>query len=633
MARKDPSVDDTIQASGPGSPTSAETLRGEHPHGSVDDMPIGHQRYQFGPLLGRGGMGDIMLATDMQISRDVAIKRMRDVRHGSISRFLREARIQGRLEHPAIVPVHEIAADDEGHPYFVMKRLTGTTLHDILHQQKQVSLESTATTKNSRSRLLRAFADVCLAVEFAHTRGVIHRDLKPANIMLGDFGEVYVLDWGVARVQGEDEAPGSLDPSPAVAGATEAGAVLGTIGYMPPEQLRGLAVDRRADVYALGCILFEILAGQPLHDPTVLTAVFEEYDPRPSVRAPHREVPPELDTLVASAAAADPAKRPPTARDLSDRVQRYLDGDRDVVQRRRLAREQIALARAALITDQNMSLTTSSIARKPPGADERRTAMQHAGRALALDPTTPDAADLVGRLMLEPPKEMPREIDAELDAIDDVNLRDQARVAFGAFALYAVFIPMMIWVGLTSVPYLVTVGVAAAANGGMAMFLYKSNQRIPTWFLWVTAAANCVLIAILARMFSPMLVAPGLAAATMLGFCMHPRFGKTWLLVAGLALGVLGPWFLELAGVFEPSVGSFGRSLTVTSPAGALDGARFQIAHALFVTSLLAAVGMLAREMARTQRSARRAAHLQTWHLQQLVPTVPSTGRLASSPG
>jgi hypothetical protein len=251
--------------------------------------------------------------------------------------------------------------------------------------------------------------------------------------------------------------------------------------------------------------------------------------------------------------------------------------------------------------------------------------MQHAGRALALDPTTPDAAELVGRLMLEPPKEMPAEIDAELDAIDDVNLRDQARVAFFAFALYAAFIPLMVWVGLTSVPYLVTVGVAAAANMACTLVLWRSMRRIPSPFLWFTAVMNCLVIAILARMFSPLLVAPSLGAAVMLGLNMHPRFGKTWALAAGLSLAVVSPMLLELAGVWTAQVGTIGNALTVSSPAGALDGQRFEIAHALFVAALLTAVGMLARQMTRTQREARRAAHLQTWHLRQLVPAVPTT--------
>src|SRR5262245_34306447 len=136
-------------------------------------------RYVLGAPLGVGGMGEVILATDNQIGRDVAIKRMRvPPSSAAVARFVREAKVQGRLDHPAIVPVHDLGNDDEGKPFFVMKRLTGTTLAEII-----------AKKSLSRQKLLRAFADVCLAIEFAHSRGVIHRDLKPANIMLGDFGE------------------------------------------------------------------------------------------------------------------------------------------------------------------------------------------------------------------------------------------------------------------------------------------------------------------------------------------------------------------------------------------------------------------------------------------------------------
>ncbi|MBL9015334.1 MAG: serine/threonine protein kinase, partial [Myxococcales bacterium] len=151
--------------------------------------------YRLGNLLGRGGMGDIVLGHDSLIGRDVAIKQMRSEQPTTdqVSRFLREARIQARLEHPSIVPVHALGTDEAGLPYFTMKRLTGTTLAEILAKQDPPP----------RPRLLRILVDVCSAVELAHARGVVHRDLKPSNIMVGDFGEVYVLDWGLARIVDE----------------------------------------------------------------------------------------------------------------------------------------------------------------------------------------------------------------------------------------------------------------------------------------------------------------------------------------------------------------------------------------------------------------------------------------------
>jgi serine/threonine-protein kinase len=157
--------------------------------------------YKLGHTIGRGGMGEVLAAHDTRIGRDVAIKRMRNhtPNKEAVSRFLREARIQARLDHPAIVPVHELGVDDNNRPFFTMKRCAGKTLARMI------------ADGDSFHRLLRAFVDVCLAIDFAHARGVVHRDLKPANIICGDYGEVYVLDWGVARVlaDGPDTDAGS----------------------------------------------------------------------------------------------------------------------------------------------------------------------------------------------------------------------------------------------------------------------------------------------------------------------------------------------------------------------------------------------------------------------------------------
>src|SRR5665647_1872842 len=145
--------------------------------------------YALGEVIGKGGMGEVVSAHDRRIGRDVALKRLNAdaPTEADINRFLREARIQARLDHPAIVPVHELGRDANGRPYFTMKRLTGETLRDQLPKEQP-----------GNQRMLRAFGEMCLAVEFAHMRGVVHRDLKPSNIMLGDYGEVYILDWGLA---------------------------------------------------------------------------------------------------------------------------------------------------------------------------------------------------------------------------------------------------------------------------------------------------------------------------------------------------------------------------------------------------------------------------------------------------
>ena len=248
--------------------------------------------YTLGRTLGVGGMGEVVLAHDGRIGREIAVKRLRTAAPSAaaLERFLREARIQARLEHPAIVPVYELGHDRAGQPYFTMKRLAGVTLADQLAAPRPPPLRP----------LLRAFVDVCLAIDFAHARGVVHRDLKPANIMLGDFGEVYVLDWGVARVAAAPGDDGAGDERDGIApagdittleGMTQAGAVLGTPGYMPPEQLQGAAaVTAAADVYALGAILFELLAGEPLlaRGPEVVRQTLAGVDGSPAARRPER---------------------------------------------------------------------------------------------------------------------------------------------------------------------------------------------------------------------------------------------------------------------------------------------------------------------------------------------------------
>jgi serine/threonine-protein kinase len=269
-------------------------------------------RYRFGDVLGEGGMGEVLLAYDEHIGRDVAVKRIRTTEPSAeeLSRFVREARVQGRLEHPAVVPVHDLAVDRDGRPFFVMKRLTGTTMQELLGRLRAGSEADDAA---ARRRLLRAFADVCLAVEFAHSRGIIHRDLKPANIMLGDFGEVYVLDWGVARALTEaadaDGPPSISRPFAADlkldTGDTLVGTILGTPAYMAPEQLAGDRAGPAADIYALGCILYEITAGVALHAQgrNVGEALFQP-GARPSRHRP--DAPPELDAICERATLVDP---------------------------------------------------------------------------------------------------------------------------------------------------------------------------------------------------------------------------------------------------------------------------------------------------------------------------------------
>jgi eukaryotic-like serine/threonine-protein kinase len=576
-------------------------------HHAEDDPAHPGARYVVGATIGRGGMGEIVLAHDRQIGRDVAIKRARD--RASQVRFLREARLQGRLDHPAIVPVHELAIDDTGRPFFVMKRVAGVTLRQVLREL--AAGDAAAAARFPRQRLLRAFADVCLAVEFAHSRGVIHRDLKPDNIMLGEFGEVWLLDWGIARTFGDDEPAARDDGAPAAA-ATRTGALLGTPGYIAPEQLRGdPSVDHRADIFSLGCILYEILARVPLLPRDRDLAGFATFDARPSRVALDGDIPPELDALCDAATAVARDARPASARELGAEVQRYLDGDRDVSLRRRLAAEHLATAEAAF-------------ARDPDGTEARRIAMREAGRALALDPEATAAAALVGRLMLVPPAEVPAEVKRELAVMDDRTTRTQNRLALVGFMIYLAFVPVLAWLGATW-PYLAALGALAVVSTVIAYASIKMSPRSSTALLAASLVVNMGMIAVLSRLCTPFLVAPGLAAATVLTYAIHPREGQyLGVVIAGMLGAALAPWLLEHLGVLSSTMRILeGGAIVLDSPALTPDLFRAQAALVLFAVALSVIVGLTARAVAHAQIAARQAQLVQAWHLRQIVAPSP----------
>ncbi|MCH9684073.1 MAG: protein kinase, partial [Deltaproteobacteria bacterium] len=311
----------------------------ERPPDAADlDTALGNRYADIG-LLGRGGMGEVRLARDQYVGRKVALK---VIRHGrahrprSRSRFMREARIQGQLEHPAVVPVYDLAQATDGRPYFTMKRVSGSTLEEILTRLRDDDPE--AREAHSRRRLLEAFTRVCLAVDYVHESGVLHRDLKPSNVMLGRFGEVYLVDWGLAKLfrddHDHDTSPEDADPIQEATtldgehdGHTAVGELMGTPGYMSPEQIDGggRPLDERSDVYALGAILFELLTFAPLHAPGPIQrkigSTIRGADARAHQRFPARDVPPELEAICVRATADEPDDRYATARALAEAVE------------------------------------------------------------------------------------------------------------------------------------------------------------------------------------------------------------------------------------------------------------------------------------------------------------------------
>ncbi len=233
----------------------------------VPHSPLPECRYTVGEEIGHGGMGVVYEAWDSQLQRRTAIKLLRHeerVKQGSLPRFFREARIASRLNHPGILSVHDFDVAADGQAFIVMGLLHGVTLSESLSRVVDRAAEL--------PRFFNIFIKVCQAIAYAHAKGIIHRDLKPSNIMIGDFGEVTILDWGLAKVIGEAAPPAEAYPDP-IAGSrldnceweTVAGTVFGTLAYLAPEQARGEVnrIDQRSDIFALGSILCEILTGKP----------------------------------------------------------------------------------------------------------------------------------------------------------------------------------------------------------------------------------------------------------------------------------------------------------------------------------------------------------------------------------
>ena len=306
------------------------------------DRSPGHERYTLTRLHARGGIGQVWLARDADLGREVALKEIRPERVDDpslLGRFFEEARITGRLEHPGIVPVYELVQHDgERNPFYTMRFLRGRSLTEAVKTYHKKRQSGKAGALELRE-LLGIFISICNALAFAHSKQVLHRDLKGQNVMLGDYGEVMVVDWGMAKDTSRAESSVAVateeaaSPSPSSKSGlsrdeTLPGQVLGTPGYMSPEQAQGFkdAVDLRSDVYGLGAVLYEILTAH---------APFESNNPLEILRrvandppVPPRQLaagtPPGLEAICLKALAKEPQTRYQSATELGKDVQHWL---------------------------------------------------------------------------------------------------------------------------------------------------------------------------------------------------------------------------------------------------------------------------------------------------------------------
>ena len=295
--------------------TAEALLRGEEV-----ELPSIEARYIEGAELGRGGLGRVAAVYDKRLGRQVALKEKLKGGATAEARFFQEALITAQLEHPTIIPIYDFGRKADGTICYTMKLVSGKTLSEAIAQKPILA---------TRLPLLPNVLAVCEAVAYAHSKKIIHRDLKPHNILVGEFGETILIDWGIAKNVGGHEWEGDAQPESSNKGnLTQQGSILGTPAYMPPEQAQGKEVDERADVYSLGAILYHLLTGKPPYQKKtgreVVMALLDG-PPHPlETAAPLANK--DLQAIINKAMERDPRDRYDSARELAQDLKNFLAG-------------------------------------------------------------------------------------------------------------------------------------------------------------------------------------------------------------------------------------------------------------------------------------------------------------------
>ena len=607
-------------------PAVSSTVIGDSPRPAFVPGNLGTDRYKQGEMLGKGGMGEVRTHVDTRIGREVAIKVLsprKSPRGRSAKRFVQEAMLQGQLEHPTVVPIYDVGTTVDGRPYFSMKRVRGQTLSEVLRGRR--SGDPSMVEAFSVRRLLEDFSRLCLAVDFVHQRGVIHRDIKPANVMLGEFGEVYLLDWGLAKYEADDSIAESGDEETSLDtdGRIEApeptkdGVMLGTPGYMAPEQARGnrmVQVGPEADIYALGVLLYEIVTDRRLHSGRTAKERLHSTMSIGIVRVgklfPELAISSQISSLIETALNPVAERRTCSPREMHNQIQRHLDGYRDVESRRRQAEDLYALAKEA-----GRSRGDESI------QDARVRKLELLGRALALQPDHSGALSDFVELLAVPLKEMPVEVLKEIKEVEANQVRSAGRLGALVFLGLNFFTLWLVWMAdFTEWAHVLPFIACTTATGGVSFAVSKSKDPGPqhSYLVFVLAVLTT---ASLVSFFGVFVVVPSMLAVVTMAFALNTPARWGWRVIGTGGAAIIMLSLLPVFGLVSSGIASEAGTFMVVVPLKVKTAGEMQ----LFVTIAGCAVVMLAGFAIVPLRLrldlAQRRARMTTWQLRHLIPS------------